>query len=413
MNNYYQKYLKYKEKYIALKNINLNGGVLGKELDLEIYTDKTEKKVESPKNHQLKKNKKGGYSEDIWPVISNEFKKHKNLSFRSSVDPTVNFSIVEHHSDLNDLPILGRGTYTAIYELKNKNDLTDTTVYILRLYSRDLEISDDHLLKTQKIKDEYTSYHNYLINIYYYGEIKYKSNTFEYVANEEDSKQDNYVINKDEFKDYEFDYIITKKYKMPPLNDEYVVVDITNQQKFLFLKNNVKMLQKLQDNNTFHADYKIENVAWENSQTMNVIMVDFDEKTLQVADESNENFIMEDGNLTDIHFFPTYMPQYLLIDPEEEDEEPTTNYDFSPDTYIKLSVGGLINIINCLDIKFTEKSIKLSDELVGELAKRKIKRINTENLSTSLHLDSYKYDLIPRYSEILKILDFIEPYLEA
>jgi len=406
MNNFYEKYLKYKMKYI-----NLKGGILGKELDLEIYSDQ---KVDLPKNNTvIKKNKKGGYSDNIWPVISNEWKKKNNLSIKSSVDPTVNFSIVEHHSDLNDLPILGRGTYTAIYELKNKNDLTDTTNYILRLYLRDFEISDDHLLKTQKIKDEYTKYHNYLIYIYYYGSIKCRSNTFEYVENEEDSKQDNYVINKDEFTDYEFDYIITKKYYMPSLNDDYVVDNITNKQKFLFLKNNIKMLQTLQDNNTFHADYKIENVAWENSQTMNVIMVDFDEKTLQVADESNENFIMEDGSLSDKNFYPTYMPKYLLVDSEDEDGEPTTNYDFNPDTYIKLSIGGLVNIIDCLDIKFTEKSIKLSDELVEELAKRKIKRINTENLSTSLHLDSLKYDLIPRYQEILRILDFIEPYLQA
>ena len=179
------------------------------------------------------------------------------------------------------------------------------------------------------------------------------------------------------------------------------------------------MLEKVQDNNTFHADYKIENIAWENNLTMNVIMVDYDENTLQVADKSNESFIMEDGNVTDYSFYSTYVPKYLeLVDEEENEDENeekkiSINYDFNPDTYIKFSVGGLINIINCLDIKFTKVSIKLSEELVEELAKRKIKRINTLNLSTSLHLDNTNYDLIPRYSEILEILNFIEPYLEV
>jgi hypothetical protein len=200
---------------------------------------------------------------------------------------------------------------------------------------------------------------------------------------------------------------------MPTLNDEYKVINITNKQKFLFLKNNLNMLEKLQDDNTFHADYKIENVAWENSMTMNVIMVDYDENALQVADKSNESFIIEDGNLTDFSFYSTYIPKYLLLVNKDEEKKISINYNLNPDTYIKFSVGGLINIIDCLDIKFTKVSIKLSEELIEELAKRKIKKINTQNLSTSLHLDSTNYDLIPRYSEILKILNFIEPYLEA
>lgn len=413
MNNYYKKYLKYKEKYSQLKNTSIIGGFLGRELELEIYSDK---KVETLDEQKLVQNtvKKGGYSDNIWPIISNEWKKNNNLSFRSSIDPTVNFSVVENHSDLNDLPILGRGTYTAVYEVKNKDNLKDKTPYILRLYLRDLDISSKHLLKTKKIFDEYKKYNKYLIAVHYFGQVKFKSNSFEYIENEDDSKLDNYVINKDEITNYTFDYIITQKYKTPSFNDDYVVNNLTNQQKFLFLKNNLKLLKELQENNTFHTDYKIENVGWDDDTKMNIIMVDYDESTLQIADESNKNFIMEDGDLTEYNFYSTYKPKYLLIDAEEEGGKPTINYkDFNPDTYIKFSVGGLINIINCLEIKFTQTSIKLSEELVEKLAKRKIKRINTENLSTSLHLDGLKYDLIPRYSEILKILDFLEPYLQA
>jgi hypothetical protein len=366
------KYLLKNELFGGSKNIAMNPN-LGVESELELYIPFS-----------------GGDSSEIWPIISSNWKKNNKLGIRSKTNPEINFEFVLNHLGKIDEPILGRGTFTAVYELKNVHDQSDTTRYILRLYMRDLSISSKHMNYNQKIISEYANYAKHMIKNYYFGELKLKDTNFTY-----DSNKDIYEIIPNTLIDYNFDYVITKIYETPKFDKNYHVIELSNKQKFKYLYENVVMLDKLQQNNCFHADYKIGNIGWGKSYIMNPVLIDYDINTLQYVGKSNEKIKVNNNNIVVQILFPsTYIPEYL---------KSGSGIKAIPlDQYIKYSVGGLYNIFQVLNIKYN------FDTLPCDLLKhRNITVLDSKNLGKSLHLLDTNYELIPRYYEIIKVLDML------
>jgi hypothetical protein len=372
--NYSNNYAKY-----YLKN-QLIGGVelqliqnLGIESELELYI---------PLN--------GGDSSEIWPIITNNFMKNKKLGIRSKTNPAVDFEFIPNHLGKIDEPILGRGTFTAVYQLKNVNNPKDTTKYILRLYMRDLTISPKHMNFNNKISSEYTTYNKYMIKNYYFGELKIKDNNFTY-----DSNKDIFNIIPETLKDYNFDYVITKVYQTPLFNNLGYVTELSNQQKFKFLYNNIVMLDELQKNNCFHADYKIGNVGWESSDKMNVILIDYDINTIQNVNESNPKIKINDNKIVvNISFPSTYIPEYL--------KHGDGIKAIPLNQYIKYSIGGLYNIFKVLNVQYNFDTLE-----IDFLSNRNITILDSKDIGNSLHLTNTNYDLIPRFSEIKNVFDML------
>ena len=387
LNNYSKYYLK-NQIIGGDQNLNLNLN-LGIETQLELYIPQF-----------------GGDSSEIWPLITNNWNKNKRLGIRSKTNPSIDFEFVPNHLGKIDEPILGRGTFTAVYQLKNIHNPDDTTKYILRLYMRDLTISPKHMNFNNKIVSEYTTYDKYMIKNYYFGELKLKDNKFTF-----DTTKDIFKILPLSLKDYNFDYVITKVYQTPIFTNLGYVTELSNQQKFKFLYNNVVMLDKLQQNNCFHADYKIGNVGWENSDSMNVIMIDYDINTIQNVSESNPKIKTNKGALPltegsqslaegsqslvmNISFPSTYIPEYL--------KHGKGIKAIPLEQYIKYSVGGLYNIFQVLNIQYTFDTLP-----IDLLPSNNITTLDSKNLGKSLNLTSSNYDSIPTYKDILNVFDML------
>jgi hypothetical protein len=335
----------------------------------------------------------GGDSSEIWPIISENWKKEHKLGIRSKTNPRINFEFILNHLGKIDEPILGRGTFTAVYQLRNISNTYDTTKYILRLYMRDSSISDKHMNHNEKIKNEYNIFSQYMIKNYYFGELKIKDNQFNY-----DSKKDIYNIIPNTLKNYNFDYVITKVYETPKFDKFGYVTGLTNKQKFKFLYENVLMLYELELNNSFHADYKIANVGYEDSNKMNVIAIDYDIATIQPVTYTNpkmkEN---KNGIVIGISFPSTYIPEYL--------KDGKGIKAIHLEKYIKYSVGGLYNIFKVLNIQYSFNTIQYN------LNHRNIYVLNSKDIGYSLHLTNPNYDLIPSYYEIINALLFLRQYV--
>lgn len=255
-----------------------------------------------------------GESENIWPIITNNWKKNYTLGIKSTNDSTVNFLFVPNNKNKVDEPILGRGTFTAVYKLKNEYDKKDPIDYVLRIYTRNLDISPQHMMHNDKIANEYKNYTKYMSIVYYYGILTIIDGEFEYNKSKTDSNLDKYTFKPNTQKTYNFDYIITKVYNTPSFDKKYYVIDLSNLQKFFFLYNNVVMLYDLYKNNSFHADYKIGNVGWEDNKKMNVILIDYDIDTIQKVDNLNHEIIINsNGYISSIKYPSTYIPEFLKM----------------------------------------------------------------------------------------------------
>lgn len=337
-----------------------------------------------------------GDSENIWPLISKNWNKTHSLGIKSPTNSTINFLFIANNEGKIDEPILGRGTFTAVYQIKNENDKTDSTKYILRLYSREFQISKKHMVYNEKVMNEYNLYGKYLIKIFYYGELKIVDEKFDFSASNRDPDLDTYTFKQGTKKKYNFDHVITKEYMTPTFDKNYNIIGITNLQKYLFLYNNIKMLSVLTQNNSFHADYKIGNVGWEDSDQMNVIMIDYDTNTIQHLDKLNKKIIVSNGYVTSIRFPSTYIPEFIK-DGDGIKSVPA-------EQYIKYSIGGLHNIMKTLNIAFNEERINLPSDLIKS---QKITKINSNDLGKSFKLDSRNYNDIPEYDEMLAILGWL------
>jgi hypothetical protein len=337
-----------------------------------------------------------GESYNIWPLITKNWSKTNMLGIKDKNNSNIDFLFVPNNLGKIDVPILGRGTFTAVYELKNNYNKSDSTKYILRLYVRDLGISNKHMIYNKKIINEYSLYSKYLIKVYYYGNLEIIDESFKYTSSNQDINLDTYKFNVGSQVKYNFDHIITKVYKTPKFDTNYYVLELKNIQKYRFLYNNIVMLSDLANNKSFHADYKIWNVGWENDDTMNVILIDYDMDTIQNVDKLNNKFVIHNGYVTSIRFPSTYIPEYI--------KEGTGIKSVPLDQYIKYSIGGLHNIINVLNIKFNESIIDLPPNLINN---QKITKIYANDLGRSLNLTSKDYDDIPKYSEMLVILGWL------
>jgi hypothetical protein len=160
------------------------------------------------------------------------------------------------------------------------------------------------------------------------------------------------------------------------------------------------MLNNLSKNNSFHADYKIGNIGWEDPIQMNVILIDYDIDTIQQLTNTNSKIGIKNCLVTSIYFPSTFIPEYI----KNGDRIKSVPLE----QYIKYSIGGLNQIIQLLNISFTQKTIKISEKLAPN---RNITTLNLNDLGTSLHLTNPNYDLIPTYDEILNILMFIKSYI--
>ena len=271
---------------------------------------------------------------------------------------TFNTTVINIHEEK---PLFGSGTYTAVYIINKFNNFSDeidkSIDYILRSYTNDDLI---HMIDLDKIKDEYIRYKKYLIKVYYYGNLLLNN-----------VKQN-------------WNYIITRKYNIN-------FISLTNTQKFIFLKNIVILLQKFYENNEYWNDLKITNVAWDDNIEINPIIIDYDTDTIQ-------NFNSK------ISVLSTYLPAYKLSTGSE-----TNNYD-------KFSIGGLYNIIDSLRIDF-----KLVNMPFPLNTKFTIDTTNTQTFLTKLNIIGYlwdlevskrpanlDYDVIPLYTEILDVLNWLE-----
>jgi len=331
-----------------------------------------------------------GESQNIWPIITKQWKSNYTLGIKSKNDASINFLFVPNNKGKIDEPILGRGTFTAVYELKNEHDKTDLTKYILRIYERDLNISSKHMNYNEKIKYEYENYTKYMLKLYYYGELKIVDEKFDYLKN------DTYKFIPGTQKKYNFDYVITKVYNTPVFDKKYNLIGLSNIQKFSFLFNNVNMLNNLAKNNSFHADYKIGNVGWEFDADMNVILIDYDISTIQKLDKLNHQIKVNNGYVTGIEYPSTYIPEYLKMGKGIKS--------IPVEQYIKYSIGGLNNIIKVLNIEFTDEQIVLPPNITRS---QKITKLITNDLGKSLNLSSPNYDDIPDYDEIITILGWL------
>jgi hypothetical protein len=335
----------------------------------------------------------GGDSNNIWPIINRKWKILKRLGVRGKINPNVNFIIIAKN-EKNQAPILGRGTYTAVYQISNALNKNDANKYILRIYERNLDIAPVHFMKTTKIMKEYSNYSNYLIKIFYYGEFKIRDNEFKYIESNSNQENDTY-INLPTIKNFNFDYTITKLYNIPSLGTDNYVNNLSNLRKFIFLYNNVVMLKKLADKNEFHADYKIANVGWEDEAKLNVILIDYDDETIQEASPINKKFTTNSmGIVNNFYFASTYIPEYL------SDGKGGILTKCTPAQFIKYSVGGLYMIIAHLNIKFKQSVIQLRVNNQNIL-------FDLNNLGQSLKLNSKDYNSIPSYDYMISVLEGI------
>jgi hypothetical protein len=71
----------------------------------------------------------------------------------------------------------------------------------------------------------------------------------------------------------------------------------------------------------------------------------------------------------------------------------------------KYSIGGLINIINSLEINYRFDELDI-DPL---LSNGKIRRISSRNIPYSLNLLNTNYERIPTYKELYAIFNFFSP----
>lgn len=317
---------------------------------------------------------KGGLSEDIAKYVNSQYIKYnKNLGIRNRKNSNLRFTIIsisnENYKDYE--PVMGMGTFTAVYNIKdinnNINDNKDNT-YILRIYDRQY---DENMFESSKVNSEYILFSQYMSKIYFWGEIQ-----------------------KEKLETY--DYTITKKYNTPVFNSFGEITNLTNLQKFKFLLNNLDMLNTLQEKKYIHLDYKITNVAWEDPNTMNVILIDYDNNTLFKIDGNDNLFILntdDDGDYYNIKYSTTYVPNYIAST-NDVSKIPPYRLD-------KYSMGGFQNLYQILKIEFISELIENIDPPIKVNDYVRIKRIVPDTLLLHLEIDSSNYELIPTYAELL------------
>jgi len=330
---------------------------------------------------------KGGDAKDIWPVLTMKWIKKYKLSIIGTYNNKNKFIFTTNNKYGIDAPLFKKGSLTTIYTIKDSNSNLN---YILRIFSND----ETHFLDLPKIKNEYVKYKNYLIKIYFYGLIQTIDNNF--------ILKDETIEKLKDIKSYQFNYIITKTYNTVAY-DAFKITNMTNIQKYNFVINNIKLLEHLEKNNEFHTDFKITNVGWDNKDTMDVILIDYDKNTIRQI--SDDLLIKNKDNESELSFSSSYPPKYIGTGSKPGNYKKFYIKNISQ--FNKFSVSGLAQIIDSLELKFTKSLIPIpkSDNY------HNILEVNTDAISSSIYLNSLLYDEIPTYTQIYNIFIYLKDYL--
>jgi len=329
-----------------------------------------------------KSTKKGGYADDIAKYVHSRYVKYNsNLAIRSIKENSkLKFTITKIISDDEEKkklePLLNMGTFTAVYKINDINNNINDNIdgeYILRIYDRQTSVN---MYSSNKIKDEYKLFSEYMSKIYYYGEIQK-----EYLTA---------YTHRETLQTY--DYTITKLYNTPVFNTSYDIINLTNLQKIKYLLNNLDMLNTLYENKYIHLDYKITNIAWENPDTMNVILIDYDNNTLFKIDSNDELFQFDETGKMRIAYSSTYVPQYLSND----------KYKLLRLNWDKYSIAGFENIYNSLNIEYVSPTIDNINPPIKLNDRISFSNLNFSTILQDLKINDHRYELIPTYSELLE-----------
>ena len=283
----------------------------------------------------------GGDPIKILSLINTEYLKIKNnkyiLGLRSISQPSnLNYRFITHENTKYP-PALTEGGFSVIYELKNESNTQDETKYILRLFDRKATYSTEsniyHMCDKKKIKEEYTLFSKYLIHIYHYGVLK--------------------IYEKGNARQTNVDYIITKMYNT---SKTVKINEFSKENKIKFLRNNIEMLAELEKNNCFLGDYKLSNIGWDDE--LNIFLIDYDSDTIIRIDDKIFSLNSKIPGVRNLSFIVTYIPNYLTVNKKYRSSD-VNNLDISK--YNKYSVGGLIKIIEGLELNNLIDDFKLND----------------------------------------------------
>ena len=328
--------------------------------------------------------KKGGRSKEIINEMDIEYNL-KNQYLKNNYNSSnyiFNFKIIESNNKI----LFGAGTFTAVYKIKDNNKIiNDSTVtdniYILRLTTIDV---DTHMYDNPKIHKEYELFNKYLPKIYYYGKL-FTSNKIYY-----------YTITK-VYYDFSIDQN-TNNIKIPNI--------LSNTDKFVYFYNNLIMLNDLINNNYTHFDYKLTNIGFEiDYDLINVILIDYDEYTLQELSLDNKELLLDDDNVIGYGRIPrTYIPNWISL-------SKTKIYQ-----YDKFATAGLLTILHDLEIDFKINEYNMNifnddEEYINELNKCKFYNQNNKDViylqslsfGDQLHLNNDRYNLTPSYKFLIKL----------
>lgn len=331
-----------------------------------------------------------GTSDDIWPIITDYYKSYKkNISIIGKNDKSNLFKFIPMNIDSLTEPILGKGTYTAVYLIKdiNKKINDNSDKYILRIYIRDDNNNTSNMFKYKKVLDEYGIFKEYMAKIYFYGSL-YKPR---------DQRPLSIIENRIPLP---FDCNITKIYNTLSKKNVHL---LSNKQKLKFVLQNIKMLNALASNGYIHCDYKLDNVAYDNPDEMNVILIDYDITTLQQLVKTNKLIQFTHDNMVNtIVVSSTYPPMYISNNLELK--YPINVFFKLPlSKWDKYSIGGLIDIINTLNIKYNFDTIKIPPEL----SNGKVDVLMSRHIVHFLKLNDTTYDTIPTYKELYNIFTYL------
>jgi hypothetical protein len=321
-------------------------------LDIEAYKNWRGKFIELKPLY----NYKGGYINDsdfIWPVVKDVFLNNKKKLEFINNDENININVQNPFPSRNEIPLLGKGSFTAVYLVEMKSE-----IYILRITQPD----GIHLLYTNSCMDNYKKYKNNLMEIILHGNIQF-------IKNKNLQVYDYFLQKNISIKNFNFNYVLTKKYNVYSKKTASI---LTNEQKFNLIISLLELLQKMYENKEFHADLKIENIGW--NDKMDIILIDYDEDTI-VKIDSGYLFLtsQKDKNFFQIIKTST-VPPYI----RNLDQKDIPKYDM-------YSSMGVYNIIGHLQLKFKDNSYLLDVE-------------------PFTYLTNTKYDLIPKYNILIEKL---------
>jgi hypothetical protein len=368
----------------------------------------------------------GERSDEIVTVINRYYEKYnKNLSIMGTLKPSHLFNIKKIQKNSVRDPVWNQGASSAVYLIDDVNHIIDdNSELILKLFPQEISTDSNgnmiisrQMMDEPKVKKEYNDYGKYLPKIYFYGILnEVNSNYNESFLSTLSSlfsrttHQPKFIPIPTDANQTNVNYIITKKYNsLPDSYEEFSEkYNLSNLLKLKFLISNINMLNLLYNNNLFHGDYKPANVGWENNDTMNVILLDYEKGTIISTTDSTTNYLYfkktkYDTIRPNIDYF-IFSPYYVPVYTTKGDQWITTKIS----EYDKWSIGGLAALIFYLNIEYNTSDVINFPPTISRLTLNpNIKTENVARESNFLHLYSDKYEDVPSYDELGRIFNHI------